>query len=80
VREAALQLAEDIGREVPEALVVQGSQLLAGVVALFVKVGAGWEVGGYVWTGRSAWRRHGLLPPNQFVVYICRQFVELGWG
>jgi hypothetical protein len=53
---------------------------LAGVVALLVEVFAGREEGRHVGTGRSTWRRHGLLATDQFIVDVGTQLVELGSG
>lgn len=77
--ESALQLTEDIGRQISETNVVERGKLLAGMVALFVEIVASGEVRRHVWTGWSSGRRRGLLPPDQFVVDIGRKFVELGW-
>jgi hypothetical protein len=79
MREAALELTEDIGREISETHMVERSKSLAGMVALFVEVGASGEIRRYVWTRWSSGRRRGLLPSDQFVVNIGRKFMELGW-
>lgn len=79
MRKPTLQLTEHIGRQVSETLVLKRRKLLAGVVAFLVKVFPGREEGRHVGTGRSAWRRHGLLAADQLIVDVGTEFVELGW-
>jgi hypothetical protein len=57
--------------------VVERGKFLTGMVALLVEVVAWRETGRHVWSRWPAGRRRGLLPPDQFVIYVRRKFVEL---
>jgi hypothetical protein len=78
VREPALQFTVHVRGQVAESLVLERGQLLAGLVALFVEFFARRQEGRRIGPGRAARRRHGLLPPHQFVVDIGAKLVELG--
>jgi hypothetical protein len=81
VGEPALQLTIHVGGQISEALVLQRSELLARLIAFLVEIFSRREEGRHFgsWRARSVGgRRHALLAPEELIVDIGTQFVELG--